>query len=422
MKNIVQFLLKSKKQGGIFIKATGVSMYPIIRENDLLYLKKIKFAQIQTNDILAIYKNKKQIAHRVIYIRRNYLVTRGDNNFLSDGKINNKQILGKVTHLKRNGQKILIDYYYLLQSSIYFKEIRIINRLLTVNKIDYLYLKGLPLYLKYFKTHPCRFYADCDFLIRKEDLTKITRLLIKEKYSLQESSYSTVHKLLKDKPTEYVFVKKVNNFIIRFDIHLEANFLLNQIGKLDILYPQQYIDQLSNQFLREKKIIEINKEKYVFLSDTNQILYLALHFFHHNYKGVFRLELIDKLIRLFKTFDWKMLQKRIKYYRLENYVYPVFILLKKYYKTTVNKEFLSTIKPDETADRFIKRYILKTNIFHEESNLRAGIRRFKYIFYLSPQKIYFKYLVFLYPSVIWSILWVGYRNTVTVWKRKRFYS
>ena len=75
----------------------------------------------------------------------------------------------------------------------------------------------------------------------------------KQGYSKAESEYSPIHKLLKDKPTEVSFYKKINNFPVVFDIHLEPVFLMNQIGRLEALYPQKLLDRLTNKFLDEKR-------------------------------------------------------------------------------------------------------------------------------------------------------------------------
>jgi len=418
MRLIKSIINRISKQGYYKIKSDGNSMYPLIKSGDIIRMEKYNFNKAKVNEIILISKTNQLIAHRVIYKKDKYLITKGDHNITADGRIKKNQIIGKVTQIKRHKTSIDASHHYLFQSSIYFQEIVRLNKIFRKNNLDFVYLKGLPLYLAYFKTHPSRFYADCDLMIRRDDLAKVSAILIQEKYRLAERAYSFVHKLLKDKPTELVFVKSVGNFAVSFDVHTEPNFMLNQIGKLDVLYPQFLIDQITDLFFQEKKRMTVFNEQFSVLSEVNLILYLALHLFHHNFKGIFRLELIDKLIRKFKNFDWVQLEKKIKSYRLKNFVYPVFVMSIKYYKTPVKRKFLMAIQPDGMTNKYIAGVILKTNVFNDQTRIEAGKTRFKNIFYLSSQPFYKKILVFFSPAVVYSIMWTLFRY----WKKRRFFS
>jgi len=65
---------------------------------------------------------------------------------------------------------------------------------------------------------------------------------------------------------------------------------------LESLYPQVFIDRLTDKFLKNKRIVKIQNESFPILSNGNLILYLALHFFHHNFRGTFRLEFLHKIM------------------------------------------------------------------------------------------------------------------------------
>ncbi|MGB9707692.1 MAG: signal peptidase I, partial [Microgenomates group bacterium] len=98
------------------LKSQGQSMFPLLQENDIVFFKKIPFSKIKINDIIVFKKNSQLITHRVIYKNKKYLITKGDNNPKSDGKIFSKQIIGKVYQIKRNGQIIKPETLYLIQS------------------------------------------------------------------------------------------------------------------------------------------------------------------------------------------------------------------------------------------------------------------------------------------------------------------
>lgn len=411
-------------------------MLPILRTGDVLYRKKINFHKININDLIMAKKNGKMFTHRVIYripspgrstahtfqVFSGYLITKGDNNPQSDGKVYPKQVIGKVHKIKRNGQVFNPQDVNLLQSTLYFQEIIQVKKLFEKARINFVFLKGLPIHLYFEGRHPNRIYADCDLLVDVHDYGKTEAVFHRLGYSKAKTEYSSIHKILKDKQTEFSFYKKINDFPIVFDVHFEPVFLMNQLGKLNELYPQSLIDEMTEEFLRTKKEVTVQGEKFLILNTYYLILYLALHFFHHNFRGIHRLEMIDKVIRKALPVSFTpgeslyagcprgvALADKIAEYRLQNFVYPAFVLLKKYYDTPLPRGFLSLIEPREDKLRYTKKNIMKINVFDDETRIQAGINRFKNIFFLSPEPIYKKILVFLNPAVVYSILWVDYR-------------
>ena len=102
---------------------------------------------------------------------------------------------------------------------------------------------------------------------------------------------------MKDKESELAYYKIINGFMVTFDLHLEVVFMMTQLGRLEALYPQHLIDELTSEFLKGKRKIIIHGSRFSILSSIHLVLYLALHFFHHNYRGAFRLDFLDKVIR-----------------------------------------------------------------------------------------------------------------------------
>ncbi|MFN4212726.1 MAG: hypothetical protein ACK4FL_02050, partial [Microgenomates group bacterium] len=58
--------------------------------------------------------------------------------------------------------------------------------------------------------------------------------------------------------------------------------------------------------------------------------------------------------------------------------------------------------------------IKKTNIFDDEPRIKAGINRFKNLFFLSPQPLWRKFLVFFNRQVLYSLFWVLWRKLKTI--------
>jgi signal peptidase I len=403
------FLALINSQRFFPLKSQGQSMWPILQEGDIVYFKKIPFSKIKVNDLIVFQKKNQIICHRVIYKTQKYIITKGDNSSKSDGKIYPKQILGKVYQVKRNGQIFKPETLYLIQSTHYFSEIVKIKQAFDKEKINYVFLKGLPLHLYFEGKHPQRIYADCDVLIDKKDFQKAQNILFKFGYQKADTSLSDWQKKLKDKEVENAYWKNINGFTVVFDLHLEVVFMMTQLGSLNNLYPQKIIDNLTEEFLKNKKEVKINNENFLILNTNYLILYLALHLFHHNFRGAFRYEFLNKVIKKTKNKEkfFKEILVIIKKYKLNNFSYPVFYLLKKYYQAPLPNDFVSRIKPSSFLT--LKLYNFKNlNIFNDEPRLKAGINRFLNLFLLSPNPWWKKILVFFNFQVIAAFLWSVY--------------
>lgn len=397
--------LKDRKHFSLF--AEGQSMSPILRFGDLVFYKKIPFPKIKLGDLMIVERRSELFTHRVIYRTKDCLITKGDNNIKSDGKIYPKHLIAKVEKVERNSRIFVPQMTNQYQASLYFSEINKIKEAFEKEKIDFVFLKGLLLHFYYEKTYPDRIYHDCDVLVNKRDWQLTEKILDGFNYRKTNTSYSRIHKILKDKQTELVHTKRIHDFPVVFDIHLEAGFLMNQLGRLDALYSQRFIDTLTREFLIEKQLVKIQNQYFPILSPVNLIIYLSLHFFHHNYRGIFRLELIHKILkREYKSKNiFYEISGKIKQYQLQNFVYPVFLLSEKYYDLKLPKVFLDSIKPDNSRLRYIKENILNVNIFDDEARIQSGIYRFTNLFFLSPHPLFKKVTIVLNLQVIYSLFW-----------------
>lgn len=380
-------LLKIKNKFRFVLKTVGQSMFPLLLDNDVVYFKKIAYSMLKEDDIALVEKNNFFFTHRIIYKTDSYCITKGDNNAKSDEKISPKKISGKVYQIKRGNHLINIDEVYLFQSSLYFQEIIKVKNVLEKEGVDFIFLKGLPFHLYYEKRHPKRLYADCDILIKPRDQKKIEAIFVK-------FGYKKTHPTL----PEISYSKIINNFPIVFDVHLKAVFLMTQINRLESLYPEKLVLDFTNDLFLNKKSVKINGQSFFILNSTYLIIYLSLHFFHHNFMGIFRLKLLDKVIRQsrLKNSDWKKIREEINRFRLNNFIAPVFFLLKKYYQTPI---------PDFIHPPNRRVNLKNLGIFDSEERMAAGIRRFDNIFRLSPQPLLVKLTVLLnYEVIMWTFL------------------
>lgn len=436
------------------VKAEGNSMFPLLQNGDTVEYIQTPFRRVQLNDIVLIYVGDVLVTHRVIYKTKNTYITRGDNNPTADTVIQKRRVLAQVVRFKRKGIWYDIQDVYLTQSALYLHEIQKLETILQLQKIPHVFLKGVLISLRYENAIPKRIYADCDVLVQRTESIKIERVFKILGYQLQErhllrssfranseksseaknaSRFLSRNKLLRNdrhnvKP-EVSYVKMVNGVPVVFDVHFEPVFLMTQLGGMHLLYSLQMLTQLGEQLIKRGEIKKIKGFNYSLCCVSDQILYLALHIFHHNYTDSIRYQLLDAVIRRSKLslqasrniakqsqkglppFDsaqgklprndiWEGLARTIKEYRLEGYLYGVFVLLKKYFKTPIPRSFLLAIRPSRFALDVTRFATSHTDIFSQDSRMKAGIGRFILIFLLSPEPLWKKMLLFIHPEVL----------------------
>lgn len=403
----------AKRDKTFTIKAQGNSMYPLLQDGDTVEYRNVPFQTIKLNDIVLLYIKNIFITHRVIYKTKNTCITRGDNNKAADVTTQKGRILAKVIRFKRKGVWYGIQDVYLTQSALYLHEIQMVETVLKIQKIPHVFLKGVLVSLRYENTIPKRIYADCDVLVFRADAKRIYDIFKQLGYKSKESLSTT-------KP-EISFVKMVNGVPVIFDVHFEPVFLMTQIEGMNLLYPSKQLDELGKHIITQGENKKIKGFNYSLCSVSDQILYLALHIFHHNFTDSMRYQLLDAVIRKGSR-EWGELANTIKEYKLEGYIYGVFVLLKKYFKTPIPSSFLTVIRP-RSYMLYVTRYIIKyVNIFSQDSRMKAGIQRIFLIFLLSPEPFWKKLLLFIHPKVLYTEahLTFSFLSSLVSQARRRF--
>ncbi len=374
-------------------------MAPLLHDGDVVFYKPLSFQKIRVDDIVVVKTQSGYYTHRVVYIGDNFLITKGDNTKEKDQNVSPEQIVGKVYKVKRNGVVFPLAYPYLVQSSIYFKEISEIIREFNTHNIRYVMLKGLSLHLFYEKKKPQRIYADCDILVDKSQWQKI-KAIFKQKGYICFGDSDT-----ENLRTQFAFLKNVHEFPILFDVHTEPACGIVRFGDIDALYPASWLQLMSEDMLKSRRSIQFEGSIVEILQPSLLIPYLALHLFQHNFRGIFRLAFIDRVIRHEMQQDslWPDIEHFIQEYRLRNYVYPVFLLLKKYYDTPIPESFLRQINPPLVPRIAAHRYIVHIDVFRTPVRVASGIERFIFHLLLSPVPLFQRIGVFFHPQVVSTI-------------------
>lgn len=376
-------------------------MAPLLWNGDIVHIKRVSFNSIKINDIICIRKNKKLFTHRVIYKGKKYLVTKGGANLASDGKIYQKQIIGIVNKFERNGEIFNLENIYLFQSTIYLAQILKVKEAFEREKLEFLFLKGLPLHLYYEKTHPRRIYADCDLLIKREQYDKFQRIF--REYGYKKSDKRLLKNIKRSsKEQEISFFRNFKGFTIKFDVHLEVVFMMARAGRFKSLYKKELLERMTKKFLDERIMVKIQNEPFPILSSENLFIYLALHLFHHNFEGSYRYDLLRVVVKREKL-NYLKIAKTIIEYKLENFIYPSLFILKRYYKVKFPSSFFKVIKPAVFVQRYTQNMNL-SDIFDDKGRIGGGIIRFRNIYNFSPAPLYRKLLVFLDPQFLEAII------------------
>lgn len=136
-----------KKNGKLVYTNVGVSMMPLIRQRkDLIHIEKVN-GRLKKYDV-PLYKTKlgKYVLHRIIEVTDNGYVICGDNCITKEYDITDKEIIGVLVGITRNGKYISVkDKKYLFYVHLWcdFINIRIfILKSLRLVKGIFKYFRG----------------------------------------------------------------------------------------------------------------------------------------------------------------------------------------------------------------------------------------------------------------------------------------
>jgi signal peptidase I len=118
MNEFVELTAELLERGNcVRFQATGHSMYPAIKDGEIIKVEPVEPSHIKKGDIVLYRMKKGVIAHRVVRIeRRNggppFFVLRGDTLKTCDGTVEPRQVIGRVISVERNGHDCRLDSRY----------------------------------------------------------------------------------------------------------------------------------------------------------------------------------------------------------------------------------------------------------------------------------------------------------------------
>jgi len=97
----------------ITMRVLGKSMYPLIREGDPIQVEQCKPRDLSMGDIITFRNDDLTVTHRVLWITRKgndiKLITKGDNEIISDPPVSSVHIVGKVVGIGRANRTLNLE-------------------------------------------------------------------------------------------------------------------------------------------------------------------------------------------------------------------------------------------------------------------------------------------------------------------------
>jgi phage repressor protein C with HTH and peptisase S24 domain len=88
--------------------ATGDSMYPSIRHGQHVHVAPAHPRTLQRGDIVLARASRGLTAHRIVRVTFDNVITRGDNALGRDAALHHNAILGRITHVEREGATVAV--------------------------------------------------------------------------------------------------------------------------------------------------------------------------------------------------------------------------------------------------------------------------------------------------------------------------
>jgi len=89
-------------------RATGDSMYPSIQSGEHVCVAPVGERSLQVGDVVLARAKRGLTAHRIVKMRDDSIVMRGDNAILHDSPLHKHSVIGRVAHIERGGRPIAV--------------------------------------------------------------------------------------------------------------------------------------------------------------------------------------------------------------------------------------------------------------------------------------------------------------------------
>lgn len=253
---------------------------------------------------------------------------------------------------------------------VYTNELLKLQKALTRNNIQAVYLKGIIQHFALTKKWPVKIPVDIDILIPSGSFLKVRQILKSLGYA--------IHRPYRNPPIrpQISFVKSHVLGPIVCDIHNQAFFPTKYIFNV---LPPKLVKQLTAEFLSRAKTISFQNKKFRILGPEDMLLHQSLNFFFHhscrNPHQIYDIALITKLVNI----NWEIFLKRLQFWNLKEFVYYPLLLAKNIAKTRIPNLTLEKLKPNKPFSLFASLFINSKTVASPVKNMHL---RFRYNIFL----------------------------------------
>ncbi len=92
------------RDGQLVYKTKGVSMEPMLRQNRDLVILQVPDSRLHKYDVALYRRGASYVLHRVIRVRKDYYLFRGDNTYALE-RVPDEAVIGLLTGFQRNGRQ-----------------------------------------------------------------------------------------------------------------------------------------------------------------------------------------------------------------------------------------------------------------------------------------------------------------------------
>ena len=95
-----------RSSGNLRLRVTGWSMLPAIWPGDTLDIESTDCGRVSVGDVVLFHRERRLFVHRVVKQDGTAIVTRGDAMHRADPVVTDKELLGRVSFIVRDGKYI----------------------------------------------------------------------------------------------------------------------------------------------------------------------------------------------------------------------------------------------------------------------------------------------------------------------------
>ena len=106
--------------GEVSLKLTGTSMLPAVWPGDVVTVQRCNLAELQPRQIVLFRREGGLVAHRVVSVAQDHVITQGDSLPSRDLPVTLIEIVGQVTGISRNGRSVPVGLSFWQHSAAFF--------------------------------------------------------------------------------------------------------------------------------------------------------------------------------------------------------------------------------------------------------------------------------------------------------------